>query len=223
MENARIDVMIHACPARMWYVEEFLIPELKRQGADSIRVWNDTEKRGNLAACMDCFASMDGTGETWHIQDDVLLRRDFVEICRNLPSGVAYGFCCSAFGDNPDETGTVYAQSAWNSFQCVKIPNPYARECSEWVRSNEWQKTGNSELFILRELNKGDDTFFHEFMIEKHGCESVLNVKPSLVEHVDWIIGGSVLHQWRGFLARADYWEDQSMIAELKQAIKERR
>ncbi len=36
-------VLIHACPKRMWYVEGFLLPELERQGADEVEVWNDTE------------------------------------------------------------------------------------------------------------------------------------------------------------------------------------
>ena len=76
-------VLIHACPKRMWYVEGFLLPELKRQGADEVEVWNDTEGKGNLRACMEAFAAR-GTGDegTWHIQDDVLLCRDFVERCR---------------------------------------------------------------------------------------------------------------------------------------------
>ena len=33
-----MEIMIHAVPERMWYVEEFLIPSLEAQGADRIRV-----------------------------------------------------------------------------------------------------------------------------------------------------------------------------------------
>ena len=55
-------VLIHACPKRMWYVEGFLLPELKRQGADEVEVWNDTEGKGNLRACMEAFAAR-GTGD----------------------------------------------------------------------------------------------------------------------------------------------------------------
>ena len=50
-------VLIHACPKRMWYVEGFLLPELERQGADEVEVWNDVERKGNLKSCMASFAS----------------------------------------------------------------------------------------------------------------------------------------------------------------------
>ena len=37
--------MIHCCPKRMWYVEEYLIPSMLRQGIDrdSIIIWNDNK------------------------------------------------------------------------------------------------------------------------------------------------------------------------------------
>ena len=52
--------MIHACPQRMWYVTEFLVPSMLEQGIPEadITIWNDTEKRGNLAACMAAFESL---------------------------------------------------------------------------------------------------------------------------------------------------------------------
>ncbi len=50
-------VLIHTCPQRMWYVEAFLAPELERQGADEVEIWNDAERKGNLRACMEAFAA----------------------------------------------------------------------------------------------------------------------------------------------------------------------
>ena len=123
-----MQVVIHAVPARLWYVENFLVPDLQRQGADRIEIWNDTAKRGNLLACMDCFAARESDGGTWHIQDDVLLCRDFVERCRQHDEGVVYGFCCEYFLDDPGQTGRVYVPDCWHSFQCVRIPDPWARE-----------------------------------------------------------------------------------------------
>ena len=35
-------VLIHACPQRMWYVEEFLAPNLRSQGAE-VEIWNDVQ------------------------------------------------------------------------------------------------------------------------------------------------------------------------------------
>ena len=72
--------LIHACPRRMWYVEEYLIPSMLKQGIakGDIRVYNDKEGEGNLRACMKAFALCEGIpGGTWHLQDDVCICRNF--------------------------------------------------------------------------------------------------------------------------------------------------
>ena len=79
-----------------------------------------------------------------------------------------------------------------------------------------------TELPILWQLGKGDDTFFHEFLQCCYPSEIVENVKPNLVEHVDWLLGGSTLQQWRDYLARAEYWDDEDLIAALRERIKAR-
>lgn len=215
-------ILIHAVPERMWYVNEFLIPALHAQGAESIEIWNDETHEGNLAACMASFAAREGDGGTWHLQDDVLPCRDFVKRCRDLDDGVVFGFCCRNFNDRLDAFGQVYAPDAWNSFQCVRIPDAYARECASWVRSMRWEKESPApELPILWQVGKGDDTFFHEFLQCCHPTEIVENVKPNLVEHVDWIIGGSTL-QWRDYIAKAEFWDDEDLIAALRARIKAR-
>ena len=218
-----MEVLIHACPERMWYVEGYLIPELERQGADRIRVWNDAEKRGNLYACMEAFAAMEGDGATWHLQDDVLPCRDFVKRCRQHDAGVVFGFCCEYFLDNPEICGPVYLEDAWHSFQCVRIPDPWARECAEWFFSGAWRSSPCPELPVLKATNRGDDTFFREFLIERHGMETGENLKPNLVEHVDLLIGGSLLHQYRDYLARAYYWEDREALERLREWLRRRK
>jgi hypothetical protein len=210
-------VLIHACPKRMWYVEGFLVPELERQGADKIEVWNDTEGKGNLRACMEAFAAQSGEDGTWHIQDDVLLCRDFVERCRQHDEGVVYGFCNEAFTDDPLQTGHVNVEDAWHSFQCVRIPDAYARECAAWLEG-PGKTSGMYSIWI--QSGKMDDDVFRTFLIDRHGRENVLNLKPNLVEHVDWIVGGSVLHPWRGYIARAHFWDDEDLVRELKEAVK---
>ena len=210
-------VLIHACPKRMWYVEGWLVPELRRQGADSVEVWNDTDGAGNLAACMASFAARTGDGGTWHIQDDVILARDFVQRCREHDEGVVYGFCCEAFTDDPRQTGRVSVFDAWHSFQCVRIPDAYARECAQWLHGED-QNSENYPLWIRS--GKMDDSVFRTFLLEKHGRETVENLKPCLVDHVDYILGGSVLHPWRGYIARATFWDDEDMVRELKESVR---
>ena len=218
-------ILIHACPQRMWYVEEFLIPALLDRGADpaDMEVWNDTKGKGNLISCMESFAAREGDGGTWHLQDDVLPCRDFVKRCEEYDEGVAFGFACRNFGDRLDAYGSVYVPDAWNSFQCVRIPDPWARECAKWVLSGAWERESQSpELPILYRLGKGDDTFFHEFMMSRHGGATAENIRPNLVEHIDWLIGGSSLQVWRDYLARAEYWEAPELVDELRARIKAR-
>ena len=213
-------ILIHAYPLRMWYVEGFLVPELIKQGAaaDEIEIWNDVEKKGNLRACMESFAARKGDGGTWHIQDDVLPCRDFIERCRANDDGVVYGFCNVQFTDDPAQTGRVPVADAWHSFQCVRIPNQYARECADWL----WNGNGREHVYYPFWINSGkmDDSVFRSYLLEEHSRETVLNMVPNLVDHVDYIVGGSVLHNWRGYLTRAHFWDDEERVRELKEAVK---
>jgi len=214
--------LIHTYPKRLWYVEEFLVPSLKAQGAENIEIWNDIEKKGNLRACMESFAARSGNGGTWHLQDDVIICHDFVEQCEEHDDGVVFGFCCRNFNDRLSAYGDVYVPDAWNSFQCVRIPDQWARECADWVFSLKWETESTCpELPILWKLNKGDDTFFHEFMASRYSTETAENMKPNIVDHVDYLVGGSSIN-YRDYIARAEYFEDQYLIEELAQAIKRR-
>ena len=217
-----MEIVIHAVPERLWYVQEFLIPELEAQGADDVRVWSDSDHHGNLAACMACFAAMDGEGGAWHIQDDVLPAADFVARARAFDSGVAYGFCCEYFLDDPAQVGFVYPEDAWHSFQCVRIPHAYARECAAWFAAGSWRELYDPELEALYDTNRGDDSFFRTWLREIRPAEGVLNMKPCMVEHVDLWIGGSVLHQWRDYQARA-HWFDDELVKQLRRRLRERR
>ncbi len=212
--------MIHACPARMWYVKEFLIPQMIEQGIakKSIIVWNDTNRLGCLESCMQAFESLDGDGATWHIQDDVILCRDFAKRTAEY-DGVVYGFCSPYFQDDTSICGTVYAEDMWNSFQCVRIPDKIAQECAEWFRTEGQKQT---YLIPLIRANKGDDSVFHEFFLTHYGREMVTNAKPNLVDHVDWLIGGSVVNEWRGFMVRATHFKDSDLVEELETKIRNR-
>ena len=215
-------VLIHACPQRMWYVEEFLYPSLRDQGlqAEDIDIWNDTEGKGNLQSCMESFAARPaGDGGTWHIQDDVLICRDFVKRCRENDEGVVYGFCCKKFTDDPQKYGTVRICDAWHSFQCIRIPDAYARECADWFFTDARHR------FIFRDWvasGKRDDNFFSAYLEDRHFDDPILNLAPNLVDHVDILIGGSILSEWRNYIARAHYFEDADLVADLRNRIKAR-
>lgn len=212
-----MNILIHACPARMWYVGDFLVPELRRQGADEIEVWNDTDGVGNLRACMASFAAREGDGGTWHIQDDVLPSASFVERARAHDCGVVYGFCNEDFTDDPLQTGRVSVEDAWHSFQCVRIPDAWARECAAWL---DGDGRNHEQYPLWISSGKMDDSVFRAYLLERNARDMAENLAPNLVEHVDWIIGGSVLHPWRGIPARAYYWDEDDRVDELKERIR---
>ena len=213
--------LIHACPSRTWYVQEFLYPSLLAQGADpaDVEIWNDAQGKGNLRSCMESFAARTGDGGTWHLQDDVILCSDFLGRCRRYDEGVAYGFACRNFGDRLDAYGTVYVPDAWNSFQCVRIPDKYAGECAEWFFTDAAYRETYHELVSK---NKGDDSIWYDFLTECHLEEQVTNLNPSIVEHVDFLLGGSVINKWRGYAARGDLWEDDEAVEKLKDKLARR-
>ena len=57
--------LIHACPQRLWYVNDYLIPSMLLQGVkrDDIEVWNDADGRGNLTSCMESFRACAGQNQ----------------------------------------------------------------------------------------------------------------------------------------------------------------
>lgn len=218
-----IRVLIHACPERVWYVEGFLVPSLRAQGIEP-RIWLDSARMGCLASCMAAFGACEGDGATWHLQDDVLVCRDFAARAAEHDEGVVYGFANEYFTDDVAQTGRVYLPDAWHSFQCVRIPDAWARECAEWYASGAWEtESPEAELQALHAANKGDDTFFREFLFCRHGEISVTNLRPNLVEHVDLLLGGSVLHPYRDYRATAYYWPDPELTEQLRAELRARR
>ncbi len=216
-----MNILIHACPERMWYVREFLLPSLAAQGLEA-DVYLDAARAGNLRACMSSFAALTGDGDTWHLQDDVLLCRDFAEQIRALEgfSGVVCGYVNEIAGPDGNLTGPQTITDMWYSFPCIRIPNEWARACAAWTYSDEERSaTANA----LRAQGIGDDWFFREWAARAHPEAQTLNLTPCLVEHVDWLLGGSTVNPWRGHLSPAAYWDDTALTEALKKAIKTHR
>lgn len=214
-------VMIHACPEREWYVNEFLVPSLKEQGQNEVTVWMDRDKKGNLKSCIESFTHCSNyEGDTWHLQDDVIICRDFVERTRAAPAGLVCGFCVDIYEDDPFVEGKTTANYMWqSSFPCIKIPNKIAGEFAEWLIRDA---PNRPELHRLLSQNKKDDTLFYIYMKENHKNMPIMNMVPHLVDHVDYLIGGSVINQWRGYIVRSCRWKDENLIEELEKKLASR-
>ena len=227
VSDMSIRYMIHACPKRMWYVYDFLLPSMYEQGIkeSDVYVWNDTERIGNLKSFI---ASMKYIRDNlpsneciWHLQDDVVISADFKKTADRI-NQMAYGFSSERFDKkNWKNTGLQLPKDAWESFQCVCIPNSYAAEYLHWFVH---PPTGNSfYLMPWTKDGKCDDTIWKIFLRDCHPNDKVINVVPNMVDHIDYLLGGSLINtEWRRFPAVSSYWKERGRIRYLNLAIDKR-
>lgn len=216
--------VIHACPDRMWYVDEYLVPSMLKQHIprDEIIIWCDVERKGCLQTAIDCFEYCGKhEGGCWHLQDDVIIAKDFAKRTQTADSEIECGFCHSLYensnGRSVDRTGKVESRYMWSSFPCIYIPNRMARDFVEWYYTKAMYRP-QYEVFIFEK--KHDDGFWRDFVNECLQDEMVLNHVPSLIDHVDWLIGGSVVNRLRGTNVRSYYWTDEDMIEDLRNRLR---
>ena len=206
--------IIHACPQRMDYVDKYLIPSMKSQGISNIDLRCDDCDIGNLSKCMEIFESMRGDGGSWHLQDDIVICRNFKSITEQYDDGktVICGFVWD-LDENVNYTGYVSPEHMW-TFPCVYIPNRLARECADWFYSSA---RDNPKYKLWAMEGRYDDFFFQEFLINKYPNDKVLNLKPNLVDHVDYLIGGTLVDKWRKHeQVRSAYFEDLDLVNALE-------
>lgn len=201
---------------------DYLIPSMTEQGIERerIEVWMDRNHDGNLFSCMKCFDEYGKRGSgRWHLQDDVVISRDFREKTEKYDEGIVSGFYRREWQGLEPKEGRVPAVYHWNSFQCLRIPDKYIKECAEWFFTDAAYRDTYREAV---EKNKYDDSMWYDFLTECHLEETVMNLNPSIVDHVDFLLGGSVINKWRGHYARGDLWEDTEAFENLKAKLARR-
>ena len=221
-----VDYMIHACSQRMWYVNEYLIPSMLEQGIskESIIVWEDKDGKGNLESFMQ---SMKWVGENrcylggmWHLQDDVVIGSKFAEVTKGRRDTVTCGFCNMHFdGGSVNMVGLVIPHNMWLSFQCIYIPNGYANECAKWYYEDV---IPNKKYGWLTKDGKNDDAVFRQFMVEKHIHDRPNNLIENLVDHVDYLLGGSIVNEQREGTRRAFRFRENNIVTELEKKLANR-
>ena len=74
------------------------------------------------------------------------------------------------------------------------------------------------------EANKFIDAFFMYFLQEKHSDMRMRNVSPNLVDHIDYMLGGTVANKQRdpNYNTRSKYWDEEDVIKDLEAKIKNR-
>lgn len=207
--------LIHAINRRMWYVENHLIPDMVENGIDksSIIVYNDDKELGNLGAFLDSVKNVDC--DLWHLQDDVIICRNFKELTEKHNAGVVCGFCSRYSEDK--KPGYVFADDMWYSFPCIRIPASIMKEFKSWIKTQLEENTIHTNWI---KANKYDDSLFMEFMKERYPLMAILNLKPNLVNHIDYLIGGSIVNPKRAKDAGSIYWDDVQLLEEWKERLK---
>lgn len=213
--------MIHCCKQRLWYVYEYLIPSMIEQGInkEDIDVYLDKNNDGCLESCMKAFLSVPNDDEsTWHMQDDIIICSDFKQRTEELYSErIICGYCYDK-DYRKNVVGKCRPKEMWFSFPCIKIPNRIAKKCAKWYFNFAKSDRAYHTLVLAK---KYDDSVFCSYLMDFYPNESVLNLKPNLVDHIDYLIGGSIVNKIRPEKeTHAPYFEDTYLIKELEDKLK---
>lgn len=211
--------LIHAVPSRMWYVNDYLIPSMIEQGInkDHIRVYCDNEHNGNLRAWINSMEMLDNTHDgTWHLQDDVCISTNFKTTTEAVDFGIVCGFKSRYDGDTPYGACTI--DKMWFSFPCIRLPNKIAKDCVHWI---DRYMVGNKIYKKFWETGTNDDWFTRNYLFKYHSKECCINLNPNIVDHVDYLIGGTVNSKARKIaIIRSELWKDEEAINKLERALK---
>ena len=174
--------------------------------------WTNTTKATCVRACIKSFESLsDKPGGTWHIQDDVLLSANFKLVTEAENRGIRCGF---ASRYDKGRQGYVTVKDMWYSFPCIRIPNVVAQDFVQWL--NKYSTAYKSYI----DTGKHDDTLFQIYLTERMPNVKVLNIAPNIVEHVDWLIGGSQVNTKRDDkMVRSVYWEEPELVKKLRKLL----
>ena len=216
--------MIHTCNKRQWYVYDFLIPSLVNQGIQQqqITVWHDYKRLGNLGSFLSSLDWIEkNIGEEdgfWHIQDDIIISKDFKKVTEENNQGVVCGFVNKFFNkEGLNNFGRQPVSRIWFSFPCIRISNKYAIEFYHWVYEQAVFKQKTKKWYLT---GKMDDSLWCQFMQQKHNREYIINLKPNIINHIDYLLGGSQINTERGLVKReAFYWGQDELVQELKRKL----
>ena len=220
-----IKLMIHSCKDRRKYVSEFLVPALLKSGYDEedIFVYED-EGDGCLKSYIKAFKLSYQKGKMgdamWHLQDDVLPRRDFYFHAEKalkdfLPGGIICGYGNKEFYYEGDFGYAKNGTEKFYSFPCIRIPNDTAYAFTCWFEQVAI-KDPTLQKYIVH--NKFVDYLFKLYLDTMPYFASekgIFNYRPCLVEHVDEFVGGSTVNKGRGKPSKALIFGDDTALDDL--------
>ena len=220
--------MIHSCNSRQWYVDVFLVPSLLKQGIskDDIYVYQDKDREGNLKSYIKSshlvYELWGDDENVWHLQDDVIVCSDFkkrTEELENSEATLICGFTC--FYDDGREAGLHNIKNnIWYSFPCMRIPSKMSKEFADWTDIYLWR---DNQFGFWTRYKKGDDYIFRIWVESYYPDNKVLNLKPNLIDHIDFLLGGTIVNPQReaqSVNVRSMYFEEPELVDKLAEEIK---
>ena len=216
--------VIQSCSSRLWYVQNFLVPDMLSQGIkeSDICVLNDDDSLGCLwhyiRTCEIVLRKYPNEPGVWRLQDDVLISSTFKEATEAAPKDiVCNGYLATEESDDYDKVGLVAVKDYWYSFPCIYVPNEITRGFLEWFKYKVVREGKHSKQLQKR---KYDDYFFWLSMQAQRKDALILNMYPNIIQHVDYLLNGSVVNQKRkAGKAKAYYWLETEREEELAQRI----
>lgn len=208
--------LIHCCEKRKWYVDNFLLPSMLKQGIErtDIMVYNDASNKGCLQSFISSIDMITETkGGTWHLQDDIIISSNFKEITEEFDKGIVCGFCSYYSEDAPVGIRTV--QNMWYSFPCIRIPNQVVKNFIKWLSYPRIQ----TKYTVYIGANKFVDSLFRWFLLEMYSHMFVHNLYPNIVDNVDYLIGGTTINHQREKKPVSLYFAEDNLVEELKCSI----
>jgi len=207
--------LIHTCAKRKWYVEDFLIPSMIEQGCENISVYIDYNGDGNLTSLIKSY-KLARDKDTWHLQDDVIICSKFKEITEAHNEDVVCGFCN---GFSSAQPGITNVYSMWYSMPCIRISGDIFKHFISWLNDAGVRK----KYCHFFSESKHDDVLFQYFMQENYNKTPVLNLAPNLVNHIDHLIGGSLINKARDkelSYVMAKYWDEPELVVDIEQRLR---
>lgn len=208
--------MIHTYPSRLWYVEQYLIPSMKKQGIkkSQIIVYNDSMREGQLTSFIQSCGYTNYI-DTWHLQDDIIISSKFKEQTDKYDEGIVCGFCN---GYSQGQPGVANIYNMWYSMPCIRIPGHILYGFINWIYSPATRK----KYMAYFKDNKHDDLFLQYYLQENYAKIIVYNIAPNLVNHIDHLLGGSIINKERSQSTEyimSKYWEEPELLVELEKTL----
>ena len=218
--------MIHSCNERQWYVDRYLVPSMLEQGInkDDIYIYQDKNRDGNLVSwVISCHKAYELWGDNvnvWHLQDDVLLASYFKSKTEELEATegnkMICGFTCYYDDNRKAGYGTVI-KDMWFSFPCIRLNTTRTKEFANWCDIYVWR---DSQFGFWIRQKKGDDFVFRVFVESYYPNEEILNLNPNIIEHVDFLLGGTIVNKQRKkYDVRSMYWNEEYLVEELRDKL----